>query len=690
MAVNSLFQPNSIVIIGVSENPKKVGYLVTEKLIAQGFQGDIYLVNPKREELFGRKLYKSVKEIGKPIDLAVLAVPADIAITLLDELHEVGIKNIVLYAAGFKEVNTEGAIKEQNLRTKAEQYGMTILGPNCIGYVNTVNGANLTFLKHSAPKGNIGFLSQSGALGSLMVDYLVGHANFGFSYFISLGNKMMVDEVDVLRFLKDDPDTKVIGMYLEDVKRGEEFKAALRETTAVKPVVVLKSGSTAEGSKAAGSHTGSMVGDDAVFSTVFEQCGAIRATQFFEFMTILKMFSFERTPTSRDILVLSNAGGVGVLLTDELIKNKLSLVTIPEDLKEEIKQTIGSDKVTIHNPIDLLGDASAFHYRQAIATTLTQKEVGAVAILLTPQANTEVEETAQAIIEAQKAFDNKPIYPIFMGEKSVGNSHERFEKEKIASFFTYDFVPVAIAKIIKYKEYLQTTFKGTGNTADNTAKQIVLPSKLLLNPLETNAVFQQVGIQTVPLTLVENEADLSGVLQTVQFPIAMKIASETITHKTDVKGVVTNIATSEEAQKEFHRMKGITDVHGVYIQEMKKGYELIVGAKRDPTFGVVVMIGVGGVMAELMKSFVTYIYPFSKAEMNGKLHGTHVEKILYGFRGAVAVSQDEIYNLLSHIGYLMRSEPAVHEVDLNPVLVDNGKLHVVDGRILLDSKKRTV
>ncbi len=688
--IQSLFQPKSIVIIGVSENPKKVGYLVTEKLLAQGFQGDLYLVNPKREELFGRKLYKSVKDIGKPVDLAVLAVPADVAITLLDELHEVGIKNIVLYAAGFKEVNTEGAVKEQNLRIKAEEYGMTILGPNCIGYVNTINGANLTFLKHSAPKGNIGFLSQSGALGSLMVDYLVGHANFGFSYFISLGNKMMVDEVDVLRFLKDDPDTRVIGMYLEDVKRGKEFKKALRETTAEKPVVVLKSGSTAEGSKAAGSHTGSMVGDDAVFSTVFEQCGAIRATQFFEFMTILKMFSFERTPTSRDTLVLSNAGGVGVLLTDELIKNKLSLVTIPEDLKEEIKQTIGSDKVTIHNPIDLLGDASAFHYRQAIATTLTQKEVGAVAILLTPQANTEVEETTQAIIEAQKAFNNKPIYPIFMGEKSVGNSHERFEKEKIASFFTYDFVPVALAKIIKYKEYLQSTFKGSGDSLANSINPIALPRKTLLNPVETNEVFRQVGIDTVPLRLVQQEDELNTVLANIQYPVVMKIASETITHKTDVKGVVTNITTAEDVKQEFIRMKNITDVHGVYIQEMKRGYELIVGAKRDVTFGVVVMVGVGGVMAELMKSFVTYIYPFSKAEMNGKLHGTHVEKIIYGFRGAKAVSQDDIYNVLSRIGYLMYNESSIREIDLNPVLVDNGKLHVVDGRILLDTQKHTV
>jgi acetyltransferase len=681
--VDSLFKPKSIVIVGVSENPKKVGYLVTEKLIQQGFAGEIYLVNPKRDELFGKKLYKSVKDIQKPIDLAVLAVPADVAIGLLDELNECGIKNIVLYAAGFKEVNTEGAVKEQNLRMKAEKYGMTILGPNCIGYVNTINGANLTFLKHPAPRGNIGFLSQSGALGSLMVDYLVGHENFGFSYFISLGNKMMVDEVDVLKFLKDDPDTKVIGMYLEDVKQGEEFKKVLRETTAVKPVVVLKSGSTSEGSKAAGSHTGSMVGDDAVFTTVFEQCGAIRAGQFFEFMSILKMFSFERTPTSRDILVLSNAGGVGVLLTDELIKNKLSLVTIPEDLKNEIKQTIGSDKVTIHNPIDLLGDASAFHYRQAIATTLTQREVGAVVILLTPQANTEVEETAQAIIEAQKAFDNKPIYPVFMGEKSVGNSHERFEKAKIASFFTYDFVPKALAKIIRYKEYLQSSFRGGMSTGGQKGEPFAIPKKTLLNPIETNEVFEKAHIPSVPLYSADSKEKLRLILEKIGFPVVMKIASETITHKTDVKGVVTNVATEESAEAELARMMQIPDVHGVYVQQMKKGYEFIVGAKRDATFGTVVMIGIGGVTAEIMKSFVTFVYPFSKMEMNTKLVGTPLAKMLYGFRGSAPVSQDELYELLNNVGALMEMQQSIREIDLNPVLLDEGKLHIVDGRVLL-------
>jgi len=681
MGLHTFFNPRSIAIIGVSENPKKVGYLVVDRLIEQGFKGELYLVNPKRETLFNRKLYKSVGEIGKPIDLAVLAVPADVAIGLLDELHEAGVKNIVLYAAGFKEVDTEGALKEQNLRLKAETYGITILGPNCIGYVNTINGANLTFLKHPAPRGNIGFVSQSGALGSLMVDYLADHHNFGFSYFISLGNKMMIDEVDVLRFLKDDPDTKVVGMYLEDVKRGEEFKKVLKETTLVKPVVILKSGSTKAGSKAAGSHTGSMVGDDTIFSAVFEQCGAIRAEQFFEFMSILKMVSFDRIPTSRDILVLSNAGGVGVLLTDEIIKNHLTLVTIPEELREEIKKSIGSDKVTIHNPIDLLGDASAFHYRQAIATTLTQKEVGAVVILLTPQANTEVEETATAIIEAQKAFD-RPIYPVFMGEKSVGNSHALFEKERIASFFTYDFVAKALAKLIAYKEFLRKNFRGTVVTSEEPIASFAIPKKSLLTPLETNAILTQMGLAPVPLYEVHSVAQLDLVLAKTTFPVVLKIASNTITHKTDVGGIAVNVANKQQAASEYTRMMAIPQVQGVYVQSMKKGQEIIVGAKRDPTFGIVVVIGMGGVLAELVKSVVSFVYPFTKAEMNEKLIGTSVSQLLYGYRGATPVSQDDVYHLLSRIGLLLQTQPTVMELDLNPVLINDGKLQLVDGRII--------
>lgn len=682
MDLHTFFNPTSIAIIGVSENPKKVGYLVAQNLIKQGYKGEIYFINPKFNTLFDRSVYKDIKDIKKPVDLVVLAVPADAAMHLLDDIKTVGTKNIVLFAAGFREAGVEGALKEENLVAKAKQYGMTILGPNCIGFVSTISQANTTFLKHTVPQGNIGFISQSGALGSLMVDYLVGHENFGFSYFISLGNKAVLDECDLLRFLKDDPDTKVIAMYLEDVKRGEEFKKILEETTKIKPVVILKSGSTAEGSKAAGSHTGSMVGDDMVYSAVFKQYGAIRAGQFFEFMALLKIFSFDRRPSSKDILVLSNAGGIGVLLTDELIKNKLELVTVPDDVKETIKKNMGGEKVTIHNPIDLLGDASAFQYRQAIAATIQQKHIGGIIVLLTPQANTEVEETAKVLIEAQSVF-SKPIFPIFMGEKSVGQSHFLFEKEKMASFFTYDFLSSALAKIIHYQDHIQHKGVDEKKTVE-LAKRIPIPKKAVLTPFETNEVLGTAGISPVSLIKAASVEEVKNVAETIGFPLVMKIASDKITHKTEVKGVRVNIQNIQELMQEYHDLCEATDETHVYLQKMMKGHELIIGAKRDRQFGIILILGLGGIYTELLQTAVSVIYPFSFEFMVKKIRSSKLQKIVEGFRGSAPVDEEKIYELLNKVGIIMNTYEQIKEIDLNPVLVSDAGLHIVDGRMILN------
>lgn len=681
MDLKTFFNPSSIAIIGVSENPKKVGYLVAENLIRQGYKGEIYFINPKFDKLLERPVYKDIKEIGKPIDLVVLAVPADAAMHILDDLHTIGIKNIVLYAAGFKEAGLDGAQKEQNLVAKAAQYGMTILGPNCIGYVSTISQANVTFLKHPAPKGNIGFISQSGALGSLMVDYLVGHENFGFSYFISLGNKAVLDECDLLQFLKDDPDTQVIAMYLEDVKRGEEFKKILEETTKIKPVVILKSGSTVEGSKAAGSHTGSMVGDDMVYGTVFEQYGAIRAGQFYEFMSILKIFSFGRAPTSKDMLILSNAGGIGVLLTDELIKNKLELVTVPEDVKETIKKNMGGDKVTIHNPIDLLGDASAFHYRAAIAATIQQKHIGGVIVMLTPQANTEVEDTATTLIETQSAF-SKPIFPIFMGEKSVGQSHTHFERAKMASFFSYDFLPSSLAKITHYQDHIQHKTIDIKKIIEES-KRVVIPKKNVLTPFETNTVLASAGIQALSLIVAHSGEEVKTIAKEIGYPLVMKTASEKITHKTEVKGVRVNIQNEEELLNEYHDLSEVTNEKNVYLQKMMKGHELIIGAKRDRQFGIVLLLGLGGIYAELIQSVVSFIYPFSFEYMFKKIRSSKVQKIVEGFRGSAPVDEEKLFEILDNVGMLMNTYPQIQEIDLNPTLVSDSGIHIVDGRMMI-------
>jgi acetyltransferase len=359
----------------------------------------------------------------------------------------------------------------------------------------------------------------------------------------------------------------------------------------------------------------------------------------------------------------------------------LELVTVPEDIKEMIKKNMGGDKVTIHNPIDLLGDASAFHYRKAIAATIQQKHIGGVIVMLTPQANTEVEDTATALIETQSAF-SKPIFPIFMGEKSVGQSHTHFERAKMASFFTYDFLPSSLAKITHYQDHIQHSVIHTKKEIE-TSKRITLPKKAILNPFETNTVLTSAGINPVSLIKAESEEEVLSVGKLIGYPLVMKIASEKITHKTEVKGVRVNIQTEKELLENYHSLCEATGESSVYLQKMMKGHELIIGAKRDRQFGIVILLGLGGIYAELIQSVVSFIYPFSFEYMIKKIRTSKLQKIIDGFRGSAPVDEDKLYEIVDNLGMLMNTYSEIKEIDLNPTLASDTGLHIVDGRMIL-------
>lgn len=692
--LNKLFQPQSIVLIGVSHDEHKVGYLVAKNLIDQGFTGELYFVNPKGGTILDRPVYTSLADIQQPLDLAVLAVPAHIALAYMDELHKHHIHDVVLFAAGFGEVGKEGEENQKQLIQKCEQYDIHLLGPNCIGYINTETGINTTFLKHTSPKGNIGLLSQSGAIGSVIIDYFASHENLGFSYFMSLGNKTIVDESDILTFLKNDERTQVIGMYLEDVKDGDRFISVLQEVTPHKPVIVLKSGSTEEGAKAALSHTGGMAGSDAVFDAVFQQNGVIRAQNYEEFITLLKICSFERLPDSEHVLVLSNAGGVGVLMADELVKQQLSLVTVSYDIKNKLSRVFGeSKKISIRNPIDILGDASAFDYKQAITLTLHEKKIGSVVVLLTPQANTQIDTTAKIIIEAQHEVD-KPIFPIFMGEKSVKHAHGLFERANIASFYSYDVLPTALSKLVWYKNWIRDQEQAVrlynASQTDRFDKQAIKTiitkahGKQYTNLQESLDIFSHAGIRTARLLYVSSIQELQTMEPHIPYPAVLKIASDTITHKTEAKGVVAGITSFDDLCNEFYTMTARNPgAQGCYIQPMVHGYEIFLGAKRDPDFGIIILFGLGGIYAELLKEVSQMVYPFSYNEFLTVVHKTKVSSFIRGFRGKTPIDAMKLYDMASRVGMIMGTVPAIKEIDINPLFISPDAAVVVDGRIVV-------
>lgn len=695
MSLNSFFNPTSIAIIGVSHEKNKVGYLVAKNMQAQGYTEKLYFVNPKGGVILGKDVYTDIKKIKEQIDLAVLAVPAKVALQLFKDLHEKNIHNVVLFAAGFKENGESGMDNEHALVKQAQEYGITLLGPNCIGFVNTEKNINTTFLKSVVPKGNIGFISQSGALGSVIVDEVVARYNLGLSYFVSMGNKSVMDESDVLAFLAEDDSTQVIAMYLEDVKDGEKFKRTLKNATLKKPVVILKSGSTEAGSKAALSHTGGMAGDDSIFSSLFKQCGAIRARDYIEFSTLLHLFSFDRAPVNKHILVLSNAGGVGVLLADELVSEGLSLVTVSEKTKQQLTKVFGdAKKITIHNPIDLLGDASAFDYQKAIVSTLQETDIGAVIILLTPQANTEILETAKVIVKAQQGFE-RPIYPVFMGKRSVQVAHDYFEQKKVASFRYHDYLVHAIAKAVWYRNYLSEHAGHVEQKWDVTLdekKQSSIAEILKKNNERTfldlkNSldVMKITGIPVGELNRVRNEDKLAEVVEELGYPVTMKTASDKITHKTEVKGVIPGIGNLKQLKKAFLEMTSTTHTksEGVFLQKQVYGYELFIGGKRDLNFGVVLVVGLGGIYAELFKDVTSRVFPISQREFIAMMKETKMHKLLSGFRGADPVDLGLVYDAVYRVGYLMTTFPEIHEIDINPVFVSSEGITAVDARIIL-------
>lgn len=702
MNLQRFFNPSSIAIVGVSSNPQKVGHLVAKNMIAQGYTGDLFFIHPTEKELLGKQVFPSLSAIPKKPDLVVFAVPATVVIQSLDEVHTLGCENVLIYAAGFKEMSNEEAKQhEVELQQKIKQYNFTILGPNCLGFINTEKGINATFLKDTAPKGNIGIISQSGALGSAFVDYLNAHKNIGISHFISLGNKSVINESDCLEFLAQDKNTTVIGMYLENVVDGNRFREVLTNVAKQKPVVIIKGGTTQEGSKAAMSHTGSMVGDDAVFEAVVHQSNAIRVHSYADFQMILQLFSFGRIPSSRNILVLSNAGGMGVLLADKLIEKQLRLVTISETThKKIIKAFDNSEKITIHNPIDLLGDASAFDYERAISSTMQEKDVGAVVILLTPQANTEIMPTAKVIADAQHAFSRsnkyfKPIYPVFMGETSVKQAQDFFEQQEMASFYQYDQIPYLLSKILNRKDITEMNPLSPQDMSnislashDLDTRTILLENsgKPYLNQVDSLKLLEYSGLTTAKTYVVTSEEDIKTVLEKEGYPLVAKIASDDVTHKTEVKGVITGLNSWEELIDAYTHLSALSkSKKECYVQKQYSGHELIIGAKRDVTFGTVVMVGLGGIYAELMKEVVQFVYPFSYDYFAWKLQNTKMKKLIDGYRNTPPLNTQQVYKSALHLGMLMEKYAEISEIDINPAMILSEETIVVDGRIILYS-----
>jgi acetyl coenzyme A synthetase (ADP forming)-like protein len=676
----SFFEPASVAVIGASRTPGKVGHDVVRNLQEGGFEGGIYPVNPKADDVLGLKCYPSVTDVEGPVELAVIVIPAKFVLEAVAECAQKGVRSIIVITAGFKESGKDGAALEKQLLEACRTAGIRCIGPNCLGIMSPSWKMNASFGATMPRPGNIAFFSQSGALGTAILDVAVGE-DIGLSRFISIGNKADVDETDLIEALGEDESTDVVLGYLESINDGQKFMEVARRVARRKPIVVFKSGRTSAGARAASSHTGSLAGADSAYTAAFRQCGVIRAENVDEFFNFARAFAARRLPGGRDIAVVTNAGGPGIIATDAVEVSALEMA----DLAEATRKTLSADlppQANVHNPVDVLGDAKADRYRLAIDAVSKDKNVAAILTILTPQTSTEPEATAEAAIACAGATD-KPILASFMGSATVRKSWDLLEHNGVPNFKQPDSAVKALEAMYRYAEWRRTErgeaarYEFDANAIRSTIEGARSRGLKALGEREARQIATACGIPLPQNIFAADEAAAAEAAEQIGYPVVMKISSDDIIHKSDAGGVRVGIKDAEGARRAFGQImqsarayKADAQLDGVLVQHMApKGREVIIGVNRDPQFGPVVMFGLGGIYVEVLKDVTFRVAPLTLREAREMVDDIRTARILHAFRGEPEGDLDALAECLTRVSQLAVDFPELSECDLNPVIV---------------------
>jgi len=700
--LDSIFYPKTIAIIGASRKPGSVGHSLLANLIDSRFQGIVYPVNPKAKGILGIKCYPNVIEIPDIVDLAVIIVPVQFVPGVLEECGKKGIKGVIIITAGFKEIGGDGIEAEKIVWDICKIYGISLVGPNCLGVMNTSpqSSMNATFGTQMPREGNIAFMSQSGALCVAVLDY-AKEANVGFSMFISMGNKAGVNENELLLYLKEDKNTDVILMYLEDLVNGREFMSIARKITShptnPKPIIALKAGRTLLGAKAASSHTGSLAGSDKVYDAIFEQCGVLRGNSLEEVFDIVKAFASQPKPKGNNVVIITNSGGPGILATDALIQNGLDIAPFSPSLKKKLR-TILPPTANINNPIDLIAEAQHDLYEATLRETLTQKDIHSALIILTPTAFANVEKIAKTIVSAAKTYP-KPILCCFLGIYDVTGGIDILEENGIPTYRFPESAARVLAEMTKFTEWLSRPKTGIKQYKVNKSKakeifdRVRKEGRSFLFEQEAYDVLKAYKFPVIRSLIASNEKEAQDAAQAIGFPVVLKIVSPDILHKIDFGGVKLNLKNKLEVKtayqsilKNVREKKPNAKIVGMIVEEMaKEGKEVILGMNRDPQFGPTLMFGLGGIYVEALEDVTFRLAPIRELTADIMIQKTKTYKLLQGFRGDHIYDTAAIADCLKRLSQLVTDFDDIQELDLNPLIVyENGKgCSIVDARIIL-------
>ncbi len=699
-SLGSFFRPKTVAVIGASEKPGGVGRALIENLGT--FTGALYPVNGQRDTVFGRKAYKTIGAVPTQVDLAVIATPAPTVPGIIRECVAAGVKAAIVISAGFKEAGPEGIALEAQILEATDGTPLRVIGPNCLGVMGPHVSLNATFSKDMPRTGNVAFLTQSGALGTAIIDWSLKE-KVGFSAFVSIGSMLDIGWGDLIRYLGDDPNTHSIMIYMESVGDAPAFLAAVREVAPVKPIVVIKVGRTDAAAKAAASHTGALTGSDEVLDAAFKRAGVLRVSTIEEFFSIAKMLAKQPLPRGPKLSIVTNAGGPGVLATDMLVECGAQLAVLSPETIAELNKVL-PPHWSHSNPIDILGDADAPRYAAAVAVAAKDPGADGVLVILTPQAMTDPIATAD-LLRTYARMEGKPLLTSWMGGTRAKTGRVILNEAGIPMFDYPDEAARAFANMWHYTE--SRLPRAVPEVAEKPAPFVPEPDEAkvtdliasvrrrkgtLLTEYESKQVLSLYGIPTVETRLATTVEDAIRAAESINFPVVLKLHSDTITHKTDVGGVKLNIRDAAEVRAAYSAIEaavkakhGTGHFQGVTVQPMVmlKGSELILGSSLDPQFGPVLLFGAGGVLVEVFKDRALGLPPLDPYLARRLMEQTKIFKVLKGVRGRSSVDMAALDQILVRFSRLVAEQRWIKEIDINPLLASPERILALDARIVL-------
>jgi acetyltransferase len=704
--LTSLFTPTSIALFGASDRVDSVGGVVFKNLLTSGFKGQIYAINPKREEVQGQRAFKSLEDIGELVDLVVVATPASSIPAIVEACGEQGVRMMLILSAGFRETGSAGQRLEERVTQAAQRHGIRLMGPNCLGIIRPDKGLNATFGNNNAAPGNLALVSQSGAICTAILDWAEQH-DIGFSTVVSTGIAADLDFGDYLDYLVSDPATKAILLYIEGIKDSRRFMSSLRAAARVKPVIALKVGRHAAGAKASMSHTGALVGSDETFSAALSRSGVLRVETIGQLFAAAKALSSAHfRGASERLVIITNGGGPGVMAADRAVDQGITLSSLSPETMSALNEVL-PDVWSHSNPVDIIGDAPPERYQQAIDICLQDPDIDGAIVILTPQAMTRPTEVAEAVIRSAKK-SNKPVMTSWMGGGQVGEARVLFDKAHVPDFGMLENAVDAFSYVARYKQnqrlLLQTPARlsGAHEPPDSEGARLIIEAVLterrdVLTEVESMAVLNAFHIPTIRNAVAHSANEALVIAESMGFPVALKVLSTDISHKSDAGGVRLNINSAQEVRGAYRQLidevtRKVPDakISGVTVEQMYRnsnGRELMVGIIRDPVFGPVISFGAGGTAVEIMDDAAISLPPLNRRLAVDLINRTKVSKLLGAFRHMPAVDLDQLIDVLLRVSNLACELPWIQEMDINPLIIDEKGIVAVDARIVVDYPK---